>query len=109
MSSTVRVEVLVSGTQHVDSAMDVAPGTLLMDACERHGADVEFSCRAASCSTCRVQVLAGAELLAPPDAFERELLAALGHPEAIRFCCSARVADAAVSGTVCMLPLGPAF
>lgn len=105
----VRVEVLQQGGRELDRAMDVAPGTLLMDACEQHGAAVEFSCRAASCSTCRVQVLEGASLLAPPDAWERELIAALGHPEAIRFCCTARVADAAREGTVRMLPLGPAF
>ncbi len=105
----VRVEVMGPDGKEPDRAMDVAPGTLLMDACEQHGTAVEFSCRAASCSTCRVQVLAGAELLAPADAWERELLLALGNPAATRFCCSARLAADAASGTVRLLPLGPAF
>lgn len=107
--NAVRVEVLQQGGRELDRAMDVAPGTLLMDACERHGAAVEFSCRAASCSTCRVQVLAGSELLAPADAWEQELLLALGNPAATRFCCSARLADDARGGTVRLLPMGPAF
>lgn len=107
--NAVRLEVMARGGRELDRAMDVAPGTLLMDACERLGADVEFSCRAASCSTCRVEVLAGADLLAPAEAWEQELLRALGNPAATRFCCSTRLANDARTGTVRLLPLGPAF
>ncbi len=108
--TSVRIEVLTRDGSATDVAMPAAPGTVLMDACEAHGADVDFSCRAASCSTCRVRVVSGAEHLAAPDAFERELLTALGDPDATRFCCTARVDGHAVAGSVVRIqPLGPAF
>jgi ferredoxin len=52
----------------------------LLDACDDAHASVLFSCRSANCGTCRVEVLAGAELLEPPAEDERELLARLGGP-----------------------------
>lgn len=108
--TAVRIEVLTRDGSATELTMAAAPGTVLMDACEAHGADVEFSCRAASCSTCRVRVVSGAGHLAAPDPFERELLAALGNPEATRFCCVARVAEhAGAASTIRLQPLGPAF
>jgi ferredoxin len=46
----------------------------LVDVCDEARAAVDFSCRAASCGTCRVEVLAGADLLEPPGPAERETL-----------------------------------
>lgn len=105
----VRVEVLSRDGARVETHMTVRAGELLMDACERHGADVDFSCRAASCSTCRVEVVAGAEQLATPDEWERQLLEAVGNPSNTRFCCVARAQAAAAPGVVRVRPLGPAF
>lgn len=87
----------------------VAAGTTsLADLCDAHGAPVEFSCRAASCSTCRVEVLMGAELLEPPGFMEQELLTALGNPEHIRFCCTAELRRGS-QGELRLRALGPAF
>jgi ferredoxin len=46
----------------------------LLDACDEAGAPVGFSCRSARCCTCRVEILAGAELLEPPAADEIDVL-----------------------------------
>jgi ferredoxin len=56
-------------------AVRVEGGGPLVDVCDEARAPVEFSCRAASCGTCRVEVLAGAELLEPPGEDELRVLA----------------------------------
>lgn len=64
----------------------------LVDLCDETSAPVPFSCRSASCGTCRVLVLAGAELLAPPREDEVEVLAVFGDdPARTRLACQARV------------------
>jgi hypothetical protein len=50
-------------------------GGRLLDVCDDVRAPVAFSCRGASCGTCRVEVVAGADLLAPPARGELEVLA----------------------------------
>jgi ferredoxin len=57
-------------------------GGRLLDVCDDVRAPVAFSCRGASCGTCRVQVIAGADLLAPPALDEREVLALFDAPPA---------------------------
>ncbi len=59
----------------------------LMDLCDETGAPVPFSCRGASCSTCRIEVLEGLELLNPPNSFEQELIDSFKTPSHIRFAC----------------------
>jgi ferredoxin len=61
----------------------------LMDLCDEAHAPVDFSCRAASCGTCRVEVLAGGDLLDPPRADEIEVLGA--SPLVHRLACQAVV------------------
>lgn len=39
--------------------LDVAPGETLLEAVERYGYQPQFSCRAGSCGTCRLRLLAG--------------------------------------------------
>jgi ferredoxin len=56
-------------------AMEVEGDGPLIDLCDEARAPVAFSCRAASCGTCRVEVLAGAGLLEPPGRDEIPLLA----------------------------------
>jgi ferredoxin len=56
-------------------AVTVEADGRLLDACDEVSAPVAFSCRSANCGTCRVEVLAGADLLEPPRADEVEVLA----------------------------------
>lgn len=67
-------------------------GIRLVDLCDEKSAPVPFSCRSASCGTCRVAVLAGAELLEPPRDDELEVLDVFGDdPGATRLACQARL------------------
>lgn len=78
----------------------------LLDICDELRAPVRFGCRAARCTTCRVEVLAGGSLLAPPGPEEAELLLAIGAPAAIRLAC--QVVIEAGDGRVRLRWLGPA-
>lgn len=71
--------------------VEAPEGGDLLDICDDHLAPVPFSCRSATCGTCHVEVLAGAELLEPPEEEERELLELLGGGENHRLACQARV------------------
>jgi ferredoxin len=67
-------------------------GGRLVDVCDEHHAPVPFSCRSASCGTCRIDVLEGAELLEPPRDDELEVLDFFGDdPRHRRLACQARV------------------
>jgi ferredoxin len=66
-------------------------GGRLVDICDDASAPIPFSCRGASCATCRVEILEGAELLEPPDPLEAELLAEMAEPPGRRLACSASV------------------
>ena len=60
----------------------------LIDVTDEHAdADVPFSCRSASCGTCRVEVLAGAEALKSPDEDELQVLELFGDGPTVRLCC----------------------
>ncbi len=63
----------------------------LVDVCDDAGAPVGFSCRSANCATCRVEVLAGCEWLAPARDDERELLLRLAAPSQHRLACQVEV------------------
>jgi ferredoxin len=67
-------------------------GGPLVDLCDEVSAPVPFSCRSASCGTCRVDVLEGAELLEPPADEELDVLDAFGDdPRRRRLACQARL------------------
>ncbi|MFO0676754.1 MAG: 2Fe-2S iron-sulfur cluster-binding protein [Polyangiaceae bacterium] len=68
----------------------VDEGSVLGDFCDAHEAPVPFSCRSASCGTCRVVVLDGDDVLAAPEDEELEVLEAFGHPAHQRLACVAR-------------------
>jgi len=70
---------------------ELAEGGRLLDLCDDARAPVAFSCRAASCATCRVEVLAGGDLLAPPSEEERDVLAIFDAPPGQRLACQAIV------------------
>ena len=50
-------------------------------------APIPFSCRSASCATCHVEVLAGGELMEPPEEAEQDLLDIVGGPPGSRLAC----------------------
>jgi 2Fe-2S ferredoxin len=78
--------------------VDAQPGETIMDITDAHpAAAVPYSCRAATCGTCRVHVLEGGEALAAADEFELEVLEIFGDtPDKVRLCCQAKL----VGGTV---------
>lgn len=72
--------------------VEAAPGVRLVDLCDDNAAPIPFSCRSASCGTCRVDVLEGAELLEPPRDEELDVLDIFGDdPSRRRLACQARV------------------
>jgi ferredoxin len=77
-----------------DRCVEVEQGGRLVDICDRAQAPVPFSCRSATCGTCRVEVYEGAELLEAREGSEAELLGLLGDPPTYRLACQARVGTA---------------
>lgn len=65
-------------------------GGKLVDVCDDVDAPVPFSCRAATCATCRVRVVEGVELLHPPNFDENDILQSMHEPPNVRLACSAR-------------------
>jgi ferredoxin len=77
-------------------ALDVpAPqGGRLIDLCDERSATIPFSCRSASCGTCRIDVLEGAELLDPPADEEIDVLEIFGDdPARRRLACQVRFGE----------------
>jgi 2Fe-2S ferredoxin len=71
---------------------DAPEGARLVDLCDEGGAPVPFSCRSASCGTCRIDVLEGADLLDAPRDEELDILDIFGdEPGRRRLACQARV------------------
>ncbi len=66
---------------------------------------MRFGCRAARCTTCRIEVLEGAATLEPPGAEEAELLRATGAPPSVRLACQAVVREG--PGRVRLRWIGP--
>lgn len=75
--------------------IDVAPGRRLVDVTDEHPeTEVPYSCRSASCGTCRTRVLVGMEAFAPPEDEELSVLDVFGDGPGTRLCCQLRlVAD----------------
>jgi 2Fe-2S ferredoxin len=76
--------------------IDTVCGTALVDLCDEYTAPIPFNCRVASCGTCRIHVLEGAEQLLPPAEDELDLLDAFNAPPGIRLACQARLGPGAV-------------
>jgi ferredoxin len=83
--------VFVASAIGAEKRVEAPEGGDLLDLCDEVLAPVPFSCRSASCGTCQVEIVEGAELLEPPAAAERELLALLDGPANDRLACQARV------------------
>lgn len=74
------------------------PGETIMDITDANPeADVPYSCRAATCGTCRAYVIEGGDALAPADIDETEVLEIFGDtPDRVRLCCQAEVVSSQV-------------
>lgn len=71
---------------------EVKVGTALVDTCDENPAsEVPFSCRSASCGTCRVRVKEGMALLSKPQADELDVLEVFGDGKDVRLCCQIEV------------------
>jgi ferredoxin len=84
---------LAAGERLLDACDDAAPGAL------------SVSCRAASCGSCRLQVLEGASAFEPPMAAEVETLQQLGAAEGERLGCQLRCAAAPGAGPIVLRAL----
>lgn len=74
-----------------EKTAEAPDGGDLLDICDEVLAPIAFSCRSASCGTCHIEVLEGAELLEKPAEDEEDLLDLLDGPENARLACQARV------------------
>mgnify|MGYP003949829751 CR=1 FL=1 len=70
----------------------VKVGAALVDTCDENPeAEVPFSCRSASCGTCRVRVKEGGALLSKPQDDELDVLSVFGDGKDVRLCCQISV------------------
>lgn len=68
--------------------VDAPDGARIVDLSYAHPqAAVPYSCRRASCGTCRVEVREGLELCVPPSEAEREVLEIFHDPPSVRLAC----------------------
>ena len=92
--SSIRVRFEPSGFE-----VDASPGEAIMDITDANpAAEVPYSCRAATCGTCRVEVLEGGDALSIADQFELEVLDIFGDtPDKVRLCCQAKLVNSGPS------------
>jgi 2Fe-2S ferredoxin len=70
----------------------VPEGGALVDTCDDHAAPVPFSCKSASCGTCRLEILEGASLLLPAADDELDVLDIFSSPPpGHRLACQAKM------------------
>lgn len=96
--------VFLEGVLGRTKTVEAPEGGDLLDICDEALAPVPFSCRSASCATCQVEILEGAELLDPPEPVEQELLDLLGGPADNRLACQAHVRSG--GGLIRLKPAG---
>jgi ferredoxin len=68
---------------------DVEEGGRVLDVCDAAHAPVLFSCRSATCGTCRIDVIEGGDLLDAPGQDERFVLELFESPPTCRLACQA--------------------
>jgi len=72
--------------------IDAPEQAALVDLCDEHEAPIPFNCRMASCGTCRIHVLEGADELLPPAEDELDLLDVFNlKPPHVRLACQAKL------------------
>ena len=72
--------------------VEAPTGGSLGDLCDDHSAPIPFSCRSATCGTCRCVILEGGEQLEPPEDEELDLLDVFATtPDKQRLACQAQM------------------
>jgi ferredoxin len=71
MTARLRIET-PSGVERWDGPAPV--GERVLDLCDEAGSPISLSCRSGTCGTCRVAVIEGASLVAPPTLLELQTL-----------------------------------
>ncbi|MDH5491161.1 MAG: 2Fe-2S iron-sulfur cluster-binding protein [Myxococcales bacterium] len=70
----------------------IALGARIVDVTDEFpDAEIPYSCRSASCGSCRVEVVEGADAMAPAETDELEVLEAVDEGEGIRLACQLRL------------------
>lgn len=82
--------------------VEAPEGGALVDLCDVHDAPIPFSCRSASCGTCRIDVTEGLDGFEPPSDEEADVLAIFADPPTRRLACSAKLRPGA--GMVAVRP-----
>lgn len=95
--SKIRVRFEPSGFE-----VDAQPGEAIMDITDANpAAEIPYSCRSATCGTCRAEVVEGGDALSRPDEIELEVLEIFGDsPERVRLCCQARLVESGAKRVV---------
>jgi ferredoxin len=83
--------------------VEAPKGGSLADLCDAQDAPVPFSCRSASCGTCRVEVVEGMELLLAPEDEELDILDMFASPKNHRLACCAQMSNN--TGTIRLRPI----
>ena len=92
------VKVIAESTTGRVVEIHAPEGAALIDLCDQHEAPIPFSCRSASCGTCRIHVLEGADGLLPPAEDELDLLDVFDlKPPLVRLTCQAKIAPGATA------------
>ena len=92
------VEPLAGNAFNSDAAgLEIDVGDRLLDACDEHSAPVLFSCRSGRCAACIVDVIRGAEALAPPSHEELETLQGAGGDASSRLACQLTIIASAAT------------
>lgn len=77
---------------------EVAPGTLLLDAGEAAGVDMEAGCFNCSCGTCVARIISGMENLEPPTDEELNVLDEWNKdPDKYRLTCCVKIKQGEVT------------
>jgi 2Fe-2S ferredoxin len=86
------VKVITESTTGRIVEIDAPAGAALVELCDEFDAPIPFSCRSASCGTCRIHVLEGAEHLLPAAEDELDLLDVFNQkPPLVRLTCQAKL------------------
>jgi ferredoxin len=82
----------VSSDGSVEKTVEAPEGGALVDLVDDSEAPIPFSCRSASCATCHIEVLEGAEAFLPPRDEELDVLEAISsQPPRFRLACQAKL------------------
>jgi ferredoxin len=82
--------------------VDAPEGGALIDVCDEKSAIIPFSCRGASCGTCRIDVLEGIEELTDAEDEELDVLDIFGDdPQKRRLACQAKMRAGTATLRIC--------